>query len=125
MIEKINSAFPNSLQIDLKSPIIPYGCKDENDEHVFHTAISSLSEAIITFDIFDFPDNANEKFGVEILTPDDFLSRIYEINKEKILKIIDLKIALYSSPSMDFSLYCEVMDRLNCQNFSKALRDIK
>ncbi len=45
------------------------------DRHVLAAAVSDHARAIVTHNIRDFPVTALRKFGVEALTPDEFLLR--------------------------------------------------
>jgi len=54
----------------------PY-LKDEKDDMVLELAVSSNSDYIITFNKKDF--TGVEKFGVQVLTPKEFLEKIGEL----------------------------------------------
>jgi predicted nucleic acid-binding protein len=46
---------------------------DPNDRHVLAVAIISGADAIVTYNLRDFPDAALAPYGVEALHPDDFI----------------------------------------------------
>ena len=46
---------------------------DPDDRHVVAAAIHSGAEAIITFNMKDFPKAALDKFNIEAIHPDDFI----------------------------------------------------
>lgn len=62
---------------------------DVNDRHVLAAAIAGHADAIVTFNIKDFPEAAVAAHGIEILHPDDFLIAQYDLNPIKMLSIIE------------------------------------
>lgn len=47
---------------------------DPKDAHVLELAVASACNAIVTFNIRDFPET--HRFGIEVLTPNDFLKHL-------------------------------------------------
>ena len=58
---------------------------DANDRHVLAAAISSKSDAIVTFNLKDFPEEYTKKFDVEIIHPDDFIVYQFEFDTGVVL----------------------------------------
>tara|TARA_Y100000739_G_scaffold223384_1_gene226160 strand:+ start:1819 stop:2361 length:543 start_codon:yes stop_codon:yes gene_type:complete len=50
---------------------------DSNDVHILTTAISSRSDAILTFNTKDFPTSILSKYNLIKYTPDEFLGRLW------------------------------------------------
>lgn len=50
---------------------------DPGDRHVLAAAIHSKSDAIVTSNLKDFPDEVLAKYGLEAIHPDDFI--VYQI----------------------------------------------
>jgi predicted nucleic acid-binding protein len=46
---------------------------DPNDRHVLAAAIKAGADAIVTFNLKDFPCDVLSKYGVEAIHPDDFI----------------------------------------------------
>lgn len=46
---------------------------DLNDRHVLAAAIKCGADAIVTFNLKDFPAKALEPYGIDVLHPDDFV----------------------------------------------------
>lgn len=46
---------------------------DPNDRHVLAAAIRCNADAIVTFNLKDFPSSALEPYGVDVIHPDDFI----------------------------------------------------
>lgn len=46
---------------------------DANDRHVLAAAICCNADAIVTFNLKDFPEAALAPFGIDVIHPDDFI----------------------------------------------------
>lgn len=60
---------------------------DPNDRHVLAAAIQAKASIIVTFNLTDFPKSALEPYGIEAITPDEFVMRLVSENSEKILRL--------------------------------------
>ncbi len=61
---------------------------DPDDRHVVAAAIHSGAEAIITFNMKDFPKAALDKFNIEAIHPDDFIVDLLDLNAGKVLAAV-------------------------------------
>lgn len=59
---------------------------DLDDRHVLAAAIKGQAEAIITFNLKDFPGQALETFDIRAIHPDEFLSDMFELNPSLAIK---------------------------------------
>lgn len=72
---------------------------EEKDRHVLAAAVESPAEAVITFNLSDFPDEACAPHGVEATHPDDFLLALYDLGPTTVRRAIDAQVAaLRNSP---------------------------
>jgi len=53
---------------------------DPDDRHVLAAAIHSKSDAIVTFNLKDFPVDYLAKFDIEVIHPDDFIVYQFDFN---------------------------------------------
>jgi hypothetical protein len=51
---------------------------DPNDRHVLAAALSCIADAIVTFNLKDFPSNVLSHFGMAAVTPDTFVYQLIE-----------------------------------------------
>ena len=61
---------------------------DPDDRHVLAAAIVGHADAIVTFNLRDFPAKDATTHGIEILHPDDFLVAQYDLAPRSVLKSI-------------------------------------
>ncbi len=68
--------------------LIPCMTNDEKDRHVLAAAVMSRSQVIVTSNIKDFPSTALAPFGVEAQTPDEFLTHLFDLSPNYMIKIL-------------------------------------
>lgn len=59
--------------------------KDPNDRHVLAAAVRCGADAIVTFNLKDFPTQALARYGVELMSPDHFLVHQYHLDPETVM----------------------------------------
>ncbi len=59
---------------------------DEDDRHVVAAAIHTRAEAIITFNLKDFPDNSLEQFNLRAIHPDEFITDLIGLNTGEVIQ---------------------------------------
>lgn len=69
----MNEAFPEA-DVEGYETIVPLLTNEPKDRHVLAAAIHARADFLVTFNVRDFPVN---HFGVEVVTPDTFLMRVY------------------------------------------------
>ncbi len=57
---------------------------DPDDRHVLAAAIHSRADAIVTFNLKDFPEDQLRPWGIEAIHPDDFLTYQFDLNVPKV-----------------------------------------
>jgi predicted nucleic acid-binding protein len=80
---------------------------DPNDRHVLAVAIRCRADAIITFNLKDFPDQALQAWGVEAIHPDDFLKYQFDLNVPKVCGAAKRIRARLTAPARSAEEYVE------------------
>jgi predicted nucleic acid-binding protein len=75
--------------------LIPSMTNSQNDRHVLAAAVRGGAHAIVTQNVKDFPASAVEIYGVEILSPDDFLQHQYHLNSALVMEKIDYQAQMH------------------------------
>jgi hypothetical protein len=58
---------------------------DPDDRHVLAAAIHAGGDAIVTFNLKDFPANVAEQYDLEILHPDDFIRFQFDLDNAAVI----------------------------------------
>lgn len=62
---------------------------DVDDKHVLEAAVTCGAQAIVTFNLKDFPAQATHPLGIEAKHPDDFVLDSIGLNPALLLRILD------------------------------------
>jgi len=73
---------------------------DLNDRHVLAAAIRANAQAIVTFNLRDFPDHVLERYDIEAKHPDDFVLDSIDIAPAAIIRSVTEQLAAYRNPVM-------------------------
>ena len=76
----MNQAVLDCLVEDYEELIEGLQLPDPGDRHVLAAAIASASDAIVTFNLKDFPVGTLHRYNIELQHPDDFLHYQFGLN---------------------------------------------
>jgi len=80
-VDQMRRAFPEAtVPADAVARLEPAMTNDPKDRHVLAAAVASPADAIVTFNLDDFPIDSCDAHDVEPLHPDAFLIALYEID---------------------------------------------
>ncbi len=57
---------------------------DTDDRHVLAAAIACRADAIVTFNLSDFPEDALTPWGIEAWSPDEFLLELIDLDAKRV-----------------------------------------
>lgn len=69
----------------LRAPDRAIELADPNDRHVAAVAIHARADAIVTFNLCDFPATALKRYRLEAIHPDDFIQYQFDLNNAAVL----------------------------------------
>jgi predicted nucleic acid-binding protein len=96
--ELMNQALP-AARVSGHEPLIAgLSLPDANDAHVLAAAIRSGAQAIVTFNLKDFPETALAPFDIEAKHPDDFLVNCIDISASTVMQVMTEQSADYKKP---------------------------
>lgn len=81
VVTLMNRAVPDCLIENYESLIPAIQLPDANDRHVVAAAIRGHADAIVTFDVDDFPLDELSKYNIEIQHPDTFILNQIHLHK--------------------------------------------
>ena len=77
-VQNMRGAFGAETLVDGFEALIDEMACDPKDRHVLAVAVHEQADALVTFNLKDFPDQAASPHAVEILHPDVFLLRLLQ-----------------------------------------------
>lgn len=84
---------------------------DPDDCHVLAAAIHAGADAIVTFNLKDFPKEIAAQYNVEILHPDDFIEFQYDFENAAVIMAAQRCRARLKNPALSVEEYLEVLAR--------------
>jgi predicted nucleic acid-binding protein len=119
---QIKTSFPKSL-VEVPAQLIAAMTNDPNDRHVVAAAVMANAKIIVTDNIDDFPAEALETWGIEVLHPDDFLVELDEQHSGKLIEILREQSEKLKNPPITI---LDLLDKLEKNNrvikFARSIR---
>lgn len=112
LVELMNASVPDCLVGGYDDLIESLSLPDPEDRHVLAAAIAGHADAIVTFNLRDFPAEALEPYGVEALHPDDFVLNQLELQPLKALVAIKKMRARLRQPSQTAAELIATLERV-------------
>lgn len=78
---------------------------DPDDRHVVAAAIKCNADAIVTFNLKDFPEEVLSKFSIEAIHPDDFVCYQIDLSSGKACSAIKRQREALKNPAMDKEVF--------------------
>ncbi len=100
------------------------GLPDANDRHVLAAAICGHADAIVTFNLDDFPADALAPFAVQAQHPDDFLLNQLDLHPIAALKSVKLMRARWRNPQLTALDLAAAIEKLQMPLVAARLREV-
>lgn len=97
---------------------------DANDRHVLAAAVCGHADAIVTFNLTDFPAAALSPFGIEAQHPDEFLLNQLDLNPIAALKSVKAMRARWRKPAVSVVELAAALERLGLPLTAARLREV-
>lgn len=99
VVSLMNDAIPDSVVTGYQSLIPSLELPDEDDRHVLAVAIVGHADAIVTFNLDDFPQARLEQFNIEVQHPDRFVTNQLHLHKVTALTAIKKMRSRWKNPA--------------------------
>lgn len=121
----MSSAIPDCLVMGWE-PIeqIITGLPDPDDRHVVAAALRGHADAIVTFNLKDFPAEVMDAMQVEIQHPDDFLLNQLDLAPFPALKAIKAMRTRLRKPPIDAADLVTMLEKLQLPLSAARLREV-
>jgi predicted nucleic acid-binding protein len=120
LIDQMDKFFPEA-NVRGFEVLIPSMTNDKKDRHVLAAAVMSRSQVIVTNNIKDFPQKALKPFGVEVQTPDEFLTHLFYLNFALLMEILSEQANDLNDPPLTVPEVLEVL-AIVAPNFVKLMQ---
>lgn len=97
-------------------------CPDADDRHVIAAAYHAQADAIVTFNLKDFPAAALEPYGLEVIHPDDFVRYQFDLDLARVLESVRTCRARLKNPPKTVQDY---LDTLEAQRLPKTVGELR
>jgi len=95
---------------------------DENDRHVLAAAIKVGAQAIVTFNVSDFPESRLSPYGIEAKLPDDFVLDSIHLAPGAIAAVVHQQASSLKNPPRTVG---ELLDTLREQGLVRSVAKLR
>lgn len=99
-----------------------HGLPDTDDRHVVAAAYHCRADAIVTFNLRDFPASMLVAYGLEAIHPDDFIRSQFDLDLARVLEAVRLCRARLKNPPKSAKDY---LDTLEAQSLPKSAGELR
>lgn len=107
----MNQHVPGALVTGYEKLIDSIELPDQNDRHVVAAAIRTRAEAIVTFNVKDFPSDKLDEYDITAIHPDDFICDLIDINRGIVIESARRHRAGLKNPAMTATEYLDLLQR--------------
>lgn len=121
---RMRDAVPDCLVTNFDSLLPGIALPDPDDAHVVAAAIKAGAQAIVTFNLKDFPDHDLEGWNIEAKHPDEFVLDSIDLAPGVIVRCVTEQAAALKNPSQTVDEVLETLRCLGLVSSVAALRDL-
>jgi hypothetical protein len=97
---------------------------DAKDRHVLAAAVRSGASQIVTANIRDFPESVIAPYGIEVVSPDDFLLNALYLYPRDTLEVIQEQAAALRRPPLSIENLLSSLSRCGAPQFAEEVETI-
>ncbi|HEX5409873.1 MAG TPA: PIN domain-containing protein [Gemmatimonadaceae bacterium] len=120
----MNEAVPDCLVTEHQSLMPGLLLPDPDDRHVLAAAIRAGAQAIVTFNVADFPTERLAAFGMEAKHPDDFVVETIDLAPAAMGRIIESQHLALTHPPVSRAEILDSLERAGLVQAAVRLRSL-
>lgn len=120
--ELMIAAVPDAIVRDFDDLLDTFELPDPDDRHVAAAAVRAGAQAIVTFNLKDFPAEKLAPRGLEALHPDDFILDLLDLDPGAVYGAVQRQAAALKNPQMSVA---EVLARLEEQGLARSVAKLR
>ena len=118
----MNDAVPDCLVLGYEPLIEGLALPDIDDRHVLAAAIRANAQAIVTFNLADFPAETLGRYDIEAKHPDDFVLDSIDLAQAAVVRCINDQAAELRNPPQSVP---QVLDTLRAQGLAQSVARLR
>ena len=118
----MDAAVMDCLVDGYQALVLALALPDEDDRHVLAAAIHCGADAIVTFNLKDFPAAELEKYDIEVLHPDDFIHHQFGLAQAAVIVTAQRCRSRLTNPPKSVEEY---LDTLASQSLPKTVAELQ
>lgn len=107
----MNSSIKECLVEDYERLESAFNLPDEDDKHVLAAAIKCGAQAIITFNLKDFPQATLSNYNIEAIGPDEFIQRQINLDTGLVCRVLKLHRMSLKAPPKSSLEYLDSLEK--------------
>jgi predicted nucleic acid-binding protein len=120
--ELMTRAVPDCMVTGFEGLIDGLALPDPDDRHVLAAAIRTGAQAIVTFNLNDFPAERLQQYNIEAKHPDDFVIDVIDLSLGTVATVIAEQAAALRTPPRSTA---ELLDTLRAQGLVRSVAKLR
>lgn len=120
---QMNAALPDANVTGYEGLVSGINLPDPDDRHVVAAAIAARADAIVTFNLKDFPAAELEKYGLEVIHPDVFIRGNFDLDPSVALSAVRAMRSALKNPPCTAEELLDILSRQGLPDTVAFLRD--
>ncbi len=120
----MNRAVPDCLVTGYEHLVEGLELPDPDDRHVLAAAIRAHAQAVITFNLRDFPDHVLARYEMETKHPDEFVLEILDLAPGGVVQCVTAQAAALRHPPVALADLLDTLRRVGLVQSAARLREL-
>jgi predicted nucleic acid-binding protein len=120
-LDEMSRAFTDAKVTGYRTLVSSMTC-NKKDRHVLAAAVRANVEALVTFNLRDFPQSAVDPYDIRVVHPDEFLLDQLDLHPARTRAAMERQASACMHPPMSFNDLLDALSRAGVPDFAGAIR---